>query len=247
MKMKKLNSLICCLPLLTLLSASCSASNQAQSGQVSSLPDASGLDISESAESSGGEPLLPVASEEKPQKQYLPKRADQLYYWDFETAYELCKDAYTALDNAINIKDPIDLDLYISSSNKNLKKHRENQMLAYKYRDLHERQNFMFCVSSCEFIWDESAHSVSTMRLDLVVIIGTPYSHGGEGAHFIVKIDGERLVIADWFVEAKDCYDYSTRGDFRTAEFGDPEIWNDEEWVSQIWEKTANFYGNLAY
>lgn len=184
---------------------------------------------------SNSESNIPVAGEHtiaKSPSGFLAKDEAELSVLDFETSYAMCAQALSEYYKAIWNGTEMDLDAYID--NANLKQYMQKKIAA-QY-DLFHKNNLTddLVISvdvgarTADYVEGES----SFFYLLLDVRINKEVGSYGEPTVFLVQNLNGKLVLADWYTNAKDSYDSIARGEKQTID--NPEIWNDEDWIKTL-------------
>ena len=172
---------------------------------------------------------------------YVAKNEAELSIQDSETAYEMCvsllNDYYRAIWNGSDI----DLDVYIE--NENLKQYAQERVkYQYNLKGHHDSKVKDIAIDDAweaEFTDDADG---GFLYLHLPVHIHKFTGGYGEGTEFLVRNANGKLVIVDWYMGAKDSYDFLVRGENLTID--DPTIWNDSQWVKKLTSKQIQFSGS---
>lgn len=156
---------------------------------------------------------------------YLVKNESELSEFDIETAYEMCVNALTDYYKAVWNGTDIELDTYIE--NDNLKQYTQKKILSQHdvYKNLTEDsvQNIDIDIGTwkAEFTNDKDG---GFLYLKLPVEIIKSVGSYGEVTEFLIRNINDKLVIVDWYTDAKDSYDFITRGE--NLAIDNPKVWD---------------------
>lgn len=172
---------------------------------------------------------------------YIAENQEELSVQDSETAYELCVNALNDYYKAIWNGSVIDLDLYID--NENLKQYTQEKVRSqnYLYGNLDSKVKDIAIDDAWEVAFTDDADG-GFLYLMIPVHIHKYTGGYGEGIEFLVRNVNGKLVIADWYAGGKDSYDFMVRGENLTID--NPDIWNDSEWVKELFSKQNEFSGS---
>lgn len=193
------------------------------------------LSACENAATSNSESNLPAAGENtvtKSPPSFLAKDEGELSALDFETSYAMCEQALSEYYKAIWNGTEMDLEPYID--NANLKQYMQKKIAA-QYDLFHKNNLTDDLVTSvdvglrtAEYVEGENSY----FYLLLDVRINKEVGSYGEPTVILVQSLNGKLVLADWYTNAKDSYDSMARGEKQAID--NPEIWNDKDWVENL-------------
>ncbi|WP_408891956.1 hypothetical protein [Paenibacillus taichungensis] len=155
---------------------------------------------------------------------FLAKDESGLTASDFETAYKMCTDALSEYYRAIWNGSDIELDTYID--NENLKQYTQKKITS-QY-DLFLKNNLTHNlvtgvdVDAAEVKYVGVGKNFFYLKLDAQV--KKDVGSFAEPTEFLVQSANGKLVIVDWYTNAKDSYDFTVRGENQTI--NNPDIWN---------------------
>lgn len=180
--------------------------------------------------------------------EYVAKNEEELSILDSEAAYEMCKRVLTDYYKAVWNGSDIELGAFID--NENLKQYTQKKI------------QYQFDMYSTNDLTDDSVKSVDIgtrgadweveytddadggfLYLKLPTEIKNIVGSYGEPTEFLVRNVNGKLVIVDWYTDAKDSYDFMVRGENLTID--NPNIWNDSEWVNKLNSKQIEFSGSI--
>lgn len=164
--------------------------------------------------------------------EFLAKDKDQLSSWDFETAYQMCTSALTDYYHAVWTGSDFNGDAYFV--NEHLKQYMQAK-ISDEYGWLGKQvsvTNINFGAEKIELVNKGEGYFYLKLSAHVEKYIGG----FAEPTEFIVQNVNGRLVIADWYTNRKDSYDFTARDGVRAI--NNPDIWNDEEWVKKLKVKT---------
>lgn len=155
--------------------------------------------------------------------------------FDFETAYAMCTQALTECSDACENGGEVDFSKYIEDENLiRYMNERLSRQKMYKvnatglieyvtYLVVQDKPNFMY---------------LRIARANVDVNRNGNYSC----TDFLVKNSNGRLVIAEWYDDDKDCFDYSARGrlDIKSAAENGKTYWDDFD-SEALWKKIDSF------
>lgn len=179
-------------------------------------------------------PASDGSNQKETSRVFLAKSEEQLSFWDFETAYAMCTSALSDYYHAVWTGSNFDLDAYFV--NGNLKEYTQNK-IAYEYGWLGKQGSesvtgIDFGAEKIELV----SKGTSYFYLKLPVHVEKYIGAFAEPTEFLVQNHNGRLVIADWYTNRKDSYDFTARGGIQTI--NNPEIWHDDAWVKKLKVKT---------
>ncbi|MFC4411562.1 hypothetical protein ACFOZY_14135 [Chungangia koreensis] len=172
--------------------------------------------------------------------QYLAEYDEGLTDQDSQMAYEMCARALTDYYKAV--WNGSDIELYTFIESDNLKQYMQKKIQS-QY-DLHANSNDP--VQNVEVVdWEvEFADEEEGNYLYLLLPAHVHKNGGGFGepTEFLVQNKNRKLVIVDWYMGAKDSYDFFVRGE--NLKINNPAIWDDREFVKRIKQKQREFSGS---
>lgn len=180
--------------------------------------------------------------------EYVAKNEEELSILDSEEAYEMCKRLLTDYYKAVWNGSDIELGAFID--NENLKQYTQKKI------------QYQFDMYSTNKLTEDSVKSVDIgtrgvdweveytddadggfLYLKLPAEIKNTVGSYGEPTEFLVRNVNGKLVIVDWYTDAKDSYDFMVRGENLTID--NPNIWDDSEWVNKLNSKQIEFSGSI--
>lgn len=172
-------------------------------------------------------------------QKYLVKNEGELSIQDSEIAYEMCVRALTDYYKGVWNGTSIELDTFID--NENLKQYTQKKIQSQYdvYAQFNNKvQNIR--IGAWEVEYTDNVDG-GFLYLKLPVEINKTVGSYGEVTEFLLRNVNGKLVIVDWFTGAKDSYDFLVRGE--NLAIDNPNIWNDSEWVKNLYNKQVEFSG----
>lgn len=169
--------------------------------------------------------ILPIDDK----KEFEVDNLEELDYFDFEIVYDFCKSALTDLYYTYYCDENTNLDLYFS--NNNLKKYMEYK-IDFTTSRVKRKTSMNYEIGLVDVNLIDNLYNVRlAYKLeggDVIV----------EGTEFIVSNEDGKLVIIDIYTTGASVY----FDDIREAiNIEKPFVWNDDEWVTNLFEKIDNF------